>query len=1041
MSEIEQPVENGSVPVAPMAPLVTDVQVERAPLPTNHVLKEDLIADVAQFQGPVWTQKSDTGFVGIVNQGNTCYLNSLIQCLFMTPDFRAHLFNWQYKGKEIHGSAERNIPLQLQYIFARLRLSKRGAVTTNDLTRSFFWDKGEAFHQHDVQELLRVLFDACSKTFQKDGTEDILNMFEGTLTDYLDCQECHHPREKEDTFQDLSVVIQGKTTLLEALDNFVEPEILSGDNQYFCDVCQKKVDCKKGLKFKSLPMLLFIQLKRFVFDWAAMKRNKLYNRVEYAKKVDLSKYVNQEEGTMIYDLYGVIVHMGTAMGGHYIAYCQELETQMWLKFNDSNVTEMKEEEFEKAFGGKEHASTGYVLLYRNRDVPMPEKESIRADIINYIQEEDAKIEAEFEASQKARRTITIRVHCNNRQEPLRCDQAEVTVGELTTLVRNTFDLDVKPDNLRLRKFDKELNFAGAVLESKTEDEIIKDVGLTRSCDLMVEIREDGKDFAKVDPDAILVRIVSIDDQKTIDKLIDEDLTCHRLETYNLCLDEMKDVLSITINKDETISNLSNLYAKAKDCDPSLVQVLRILGNRRIEILPCDHILSKCGVVMGSVLLFEVMEEDKPYSKFARAWEEARLKIHLGYNIPLKEKPDRVSFDKLIRISQVEPMRNLKVEIARELGLSVDQFRIKKGTRGKELKDQEKTLEEYGLKDGSIVYLEFGRPAQPDEISFIFRLYDPEKKLTDPGRGKKSFCDLIEFPFPKDMTVAALKRAIVEVLNVEMPAKDGNQFGIKFARIRKMKGARIAEILYDANKLCQYGFQDGTKLAVQMIPLAETFSRKHLSLFFQHYRADVPPYGKLSNTKEEMVIEKDALVRDLKKLISERFNIELSNLLIERGRMTSVMTSKSVYALRWNDLPDDASINRMPLMLRNGQIVIFQDKTVVLTEEQIQKVEEERKAQAAQKRSRLKRNPNYKPASASRERRPERALIIRTESEVFAIEKAEEEKKALKADEEKKAVELVDLKEPEEEAVEAVTSSKSSNQPEMVEKPVVATEEV
>jgi len=242
-----------------------------------------------------------------------------------------------------------------------------------------------------------------------------------------------------------------------------------------------------------------------------------------------------------------------------------------------------------------------------------------------------------------------------------------------------------------------------------------------------------------------------------------------------------------------------------------------------------------------------------------------------------------------------------------------------------------------------------------------------------------------------MTIANLKRAIVEVLNQEMPGKDGNQFGIKYARVRKMKGARIGEILYDANKLCQYSFQDGTRLAIQMIPISENFSRKHLSLFFQHYRADIPPYGQLSKTKDEMVIEKDALVRDLKKLISERYSIDLSNLLVERGRMTAAMNSKSVYSLKWDDIPDDGAINRMPLMLRNGQIVIYQDKTVVLTQEQIQKLEEERKAKGSQKRSRLKRNPNYKPAS--RVRVPERALIIRTESEVLAEEKPEEDQKA------------------------------------------------
>jgi len=380
------------------------------------------------------------------------------------------------------------------------------------------------------------------------------------------------------------------------------------------------------------------------------------------------------------------------------------------------------------------------------------------------------------------------------------------------------------------------------------------------------------------------------------------------------------------------------------------------------------------------------------------------------------------------------MRTLKQEIAIQLGFSVEQFRIRKNTRGKELKDQNKTLEEYRLLDKSIVYLEFGVPAKPNEISLIFRLYDPEKKLTDPLRGKKSFCDLIEFPFPKDMTVAQLKEAVVEVLDNEHPAKDGNSFGIKFARIRKLKGARIGEILYDANKLRQYNFQDGTKLAIQRIVTPETFSRKHLSLFFLHYRADHLPYGKLSNTKEEMVIEKTASVEELKALIMKRYDIELENILIERGRMTSVMTAQSVYAMKWHEVANILRISESPLMLRNGMIVIFQDKTVQLSEEVKERLEEEKKAKANKRRNRLKRNPNYKAGDTSRVRRAEPALIIRTESEVFAAEKAEQEKK-------ENAAELVELKEPEEEeTVKDVEANVKTSNSEATEKPAAEVKE-
>ena len=39
-------------------------------------------------------RKSATGYVGLSNQGATCYLNSLIQTLFMTPEFRNALYDW-----------------------------------------------------------------------------------------------------------------------------------------------------------------------------------------------------------------------------------------------------------------------------------------------------------------------------------------------------------------------------------------------------------------------------------------------------------------------------------------------------------------------------------------------------------------------------------------------------------------------------------------------------------------------------------------------------------------------------------------------------------------------------------------------------------------------------------------------------------------------------------------------------------------------------------------------------------------------------------
>ena len=66
--------------------------------------------------------KSDTGFTGLLNQGATCYLNSLLQSLFMTPELREAVFEWRYDASK-DPEEKRCIPLQLQKLFAQLQIS------------------------------------------------------------------------------------------------------------------------------------------------------------------------------------------------------------------------------------------------------------------------------------------------------------------------------------------------------------------------------------------------------------------------------------------------------------------------------------------------------------------------------------------------------------------------------------------------------------------------------------------------------------------------------------------------------------------------------------------------------------------------------------------------------------------------------------------------------------------------------------------------------------------------------------------------------
>jgi len=60
-----------------------------------------------------------TGYVGLVNQAMTCYLNSLIQTLYMTPEFRNAIYKFHFDSDK----GVKNIPYQLQRLFLLLQVS------------------------------------------------------------------------------------------------------------------------------------------------------------------------------------------------------------------------------------------------------------------------------------------------------------------------------------------------------------------------------------------------------------------------------------------------------------------------------------------------------------------------------------------------------------------------------------------------------------------------------------------------------------------------------------------------------------------------------------------------------------------------------------------------------------------------------------------------------------------------------------------------------------------------------------------------------
>lgn len=279
-----------------------------------------------------------TEYVGLMNQGATCYMNSILQALFHTPAFRKVVYNMETTGLE---DPEKSIPLTLQRLFCEMQLSTR-PCSTKSVTKSFGWGSEETFIQHDVQEFLRVLMDNLEKKMKGTPLENAIpDIFRGTMRNYIRCVNVPYESTREEAFMDLSMDVKGCRTLYDSFKRYTTPERLEGDNQYSTDDFGKQ-DADMGVELYKLPPVLHLQLRRFQYDYATDHISKVVDRFEFPAEIDLTEFLAKDSPdknrSNIFDLYGVLVHSGGVYGGHYYAYLRTTTDVEWYLFNDSRVS-------------------------------------------------------------------------------------------------------------------------------------------------------------------------------------------------------------------------------------------------------------------------------------------------------------------------------------------------------------------------------------------------------------------------------------------------------------------------------------------------------------------------------------------------------------------------------------------------------------------------------------------------------------------------------------------------------------------------------
>ncbi|CAF1053432.1 unnamed protein product [Rotaria sordida] len=132
------------------------------------------------------------------------------------------------------------------------------------------------------------------------------------------------------------------------LDTFCSVEELAGDDMFFCSKCRTKVLALQSTKLIDASPVIFIHLKRFVYDKKVKVVRKIKQLISYPELLDLSSFITSEAlqsnkenhkfNEFIYQLNAVVVHFGeTVDSSHIFSYIRSLD-HLWYKADDASIT-------------------------------------------------------------------------------------------------------------------------------------------------------------------------------------------------------------------------------------------------------------------------------------------------------------------------------------------------------------------------------------------------------------------------------------------------------------------------------------------------------------------------------------------------------------------------------------------------------------------------------------------------------------------------------------------------------------------------------
>lgn len=276
------------------------------------------------------------------NLGNTCFLNSVMQCLTHTKPLLLYCASREH----IDNCKKRESCFLCHYSKFVDSVLKNQRTTPELIVNNLrtIWTRYRKFQQEDAHEFLILILESfINSCFQvakpvreyvnkNQFKTPILKIFGGKSRSQVHCLGCGY---KSNTYEDLITLSldipiamrnfnRGPPTFESCLNQFCSSETLSGANKYMCSGCKKKCDAKKRFSIEQSPRILIVHFKRF-----DAFRNKISAKIPYpatfSLKEFMSKSIDSRSDSQLraklekevaanpthkeyYDLFGVVVH-------------------------------------------------------------------------------------------------------------------------------------------------------------------------------------------------------------------------------------------------------------------------------------------------------------------------------------------------------------------------------------------------------------------------------------------------------------------------------------------------------------------------------------------------------------------------------------------------------------------------------------------------------------------------------------------------------------------------------------------------------------